>query len=197
MAKARPIPDLGEDDPFATVAARVVEQRARELIEHAHDVLDTTDIERVHDMRVATRRLRAALEVFEPCFPPKRYKAALREVKALADALGRRRDPDVTLEELDRFADGAGPADRPGVRSLAATLRNEQARANLALAPMVTPERLAALRERLAGLAAAADALIEPPRATRPVDVPAAERPARSGRFSEPAPATINGDEPR
>ena len=32
-------------------------------------VLDVGDIERVHDMRVATRRLRAALEIFGPCFP--------------------------------------------------------------------------------------------------------------------------------
>ena len=44
-----------------------------ELAEHAEGVLDTGDIERVHDMRVATRRLRAALEIFEPCFPAKPY----------------------------------------------------------------------------------------------------------------------------
>ena len=49
-------------------------------------MLDTSDIERVHDMRVATRRLRAALEVFEPCFPAKPYAQTLREVKRLADA---------------------------------------------------------------------------------------------------------------
>ena len=65
------------------------------------DVLDIGDIERVHDMRVATRRLRAALEVFEPCFPKKRLSAALSEVKALADALGERRDRDVTIAALD------------------------------------------------------------------------------------------------
>ena len=49
-------------------------------------MLDIDDPERVHDMRVATRRLRAAMEVFEPCFPRKRFRKALREVKALADA---------------------------------------------------------------------------------------------------------------
>ena len=40
-------------------------------------VLDVSDIERVHDMRVATRRLRAALEVFRPCFPRAEFKATL------------------------------------------------------------------------------------------------------------------------
>ena len=42
------------------------------------DVLDVADIERVHDMRVATRRLRAALEVFEPCFPAEPVRGGAR-----------------------------------------------------------------------------------------------------------------------
>ena len=156
MAKSRPIAEIGKDDAFASVAARVVETRTQELVEHSEGVLDLGDIERLHDMRVATRRLRASLEVFQPCFPKKRYKNAHREVKGLADALGERRDRDVTLEELDRFAAGLGAADRPGVRSLAAAVRDEQAEANLRLAPSVTAERVAALAERLLSLAAAA-----------------------------------------
>ena len=67
-------------------------------------MLDLDDIERVHDMRVATRRLRAAIEVFAPCFPRKRHRAALKQVKALADALGERRDRDVAIEPLEGFA---------------------------------------------------------------------------------------------
>ena len=63
--------------------------------------MDTADIEGVHDMRVATRRLRAAMEIFAPCFPKKRHRGALREVKGLADLLGTRRDPDVMIERLD------------------------------------------------------------------------------------------------
>ena len=64
-------------------------------------VLDVDDIERVHDMRVATRRLRAALEIFGPCFPRQELKAALRQVKELADALGERRDRDVAIATLE------------------------------------------------------------------------------------------------
>jgi CHAD domain-containing protein len=131
--------------PYALAAARLLEVRAAELREHARDVLDISDIERVHDMRVATRRLRAALEVFEPCFPRKRYKAALRDIKALADALGERRDRDVTIAELERVAAGLAAADRPGVESLIEELRAEQGTANEALAPFISAERLAAL----------------------------------------------------
>ena len=56
-------------------------------------------------MRVATRRLRAALEVFGPASRPSRLKQVLAEVKALADALGERRDRDVAIAALGSFAE--------------------------------------------------------------------------------------------
>jgi CHAD domain-containing protein len=156
VAKARAIPDLGQDDRYAAAAARVVEVRARELVELAAGVLDTDDIEPLHDMRVASRRLRAALEVFEPCFPPKAYKAALRDVKALADALGERRDRDVHIDALTEFAEAIGSADRPGVEILIGRMRDEQSEANRALEPMVDELRLGSLTKRLDALAASA-----------------------------------------
>src|SRR6478735_8585866 len=103
MARARAIPGLGPDIAMREAAGRTVEIRAREVFSFAEGVLDTTEIERVHDMRVATRRLRAALEVFAVCFPARAFKSVLRDVKELADALGMRRDPDVALLSLDRI----------------------------------------------------------------------------------------------
>src|SRR5918992_1656738 len=110
MAKAREMAGLRGDDRFWEVAVRVVSTRADELLEHSEGALDTTDIERVHAMRVASRRLRAAMEIFAPCFPRKRHKAALKEVKQIADALGERRDRDVAIEALEAFADSVAQA---------------------------------------------------------------------------------------
>jgi CHAD domain-containing protein len=152
MAKAREIPGLHAELSYREAAARTVAVRAQELFDHAEGVLDTSAIERVHDMRVATRRLRAALEVFEPCFEPKRFSRVLSEVKALADVLGERRDPDVTIAALVEFAGDVGKADRPGVESLIAQLRGEQSAANEALAPVVSAARLAKLDKRLSRL---------------------------------------------
>jgi CHAD domain-containing protein len=157
MAKARDIPDLDPDVPYALAAARVVRVRADELVEHGEGVLDVGQIERVHDMRVATRRLRAALEVFRPCFPQAEFKPALAEVKAVADALGERRDRDVTIAALEDFGEALPAPDRPGIESLVAELRIEQAEVNDELAEQIDPSRVAALRERLESLAAAAE----------------------------------------
>lgn len=153
MARARQVP-LDCDEPFAQAAALVVGVRAVEVFEHSDGVLDLAEPERVHDMRVATRRLRAAMEVFAPCFPRERLRRALKDVKALADALGARRDCDVEIELLARFAaeDETDRVDREAIAAMVAGLREEQARANEALAPCVAEERLAKLRRRLAKL---------------------------------------------
>ena len=159
MAKARPVEGLKSEDAYAAAAAKIVAVRAREVADHSQNVLDVTDIERVHDMRVATRRLRAALEIFEPCFPAQQYREALTEVKAVADALGERRDADVAITALERFAAGLASPDRPGVASLIERIRTEQAEANVRLEAFVQPRRLAALSERLAELGGEAEAI--------------------------------------
>jgi len=127
--------------------------RSKEVFAHSRGVLDLEDVERVHDMRVATRRLRAALEIFEPCFPHERHRKALKKVKALADALGERRDADVEIAMLEGLVDEAAEADRGALRVLIDGLRARQVEANEALAPYVAPRRLKKLRRRLKKLA--------------------------------------------
>ena len=156
MARAREIPDLDCDAPFAEAAALVIRLRAEELFEQSRGVLDTGDIERVHDMRVATRRLRAAMEIFEDCFPPKRWRKALKRVKAVADALGERRDRDVAIEFLDGFSGKVRGTDRDRLAAVIDGLREEQVDANEQLASAVDEKRLAKLRRRLDRLVEAA-----------------------------------------
>jgi CHAD domain-containing protein len=155
MAKAREIEGLAATTPFAQAAAATVAVRAQEVFDHAAGVLDLQDIERVHDMRVATRRLRAVLEIYAPCFPRKAHKRVLRDVKALADALGARRDPDVQLEALRAFAGTAGEADQEGLDLLAARMREDQARGNAQLEAALGRMQESGLRGRLEELVAA------------------------------------------
>jgi CHAD domain-containing protein len=152
VAGARKV-ELDCEGSFSQAAARAVKVRSKEVSAHSEGVLDLGEVERVHDMRVATRRLRAALEIFEPCFPPKRRRKALKKVKALADALGERRDADVEIAALEGLLDEAAEADRGALLALIEELRARQVEANEALAPYVTPKRLKKLRRRLKKLA--------------------------------------------
>jgi len=195
MAKARDIEALDCDMPYARAAAHIVAVRAQELFAHADGVLDVTDIERVHDMRVATRRLRAVLEIFAPCFPAGEHKAALRDVKRLADALGGRRDPDIQLAALERFEQATAKADAPGIEAFTRRLREEQAAANAALAAALAEAEADDLEGRLERLVAAAAGVPEAPAAEAPAapaprpDAPAAEPPVLDPPVAEvPAP---------
>ena len=156
MAKAADI-GVTPDEPYALAGARIVRVRAAELAVLSEGVLDTADIERVHDMRVASRRLRAVLEIFAPCFPKSEFKAVLRDVKALADALGERRDPDVHIDAMVAFAREVTAAQRPGIERLVERLRERQAAGNVILAAALDAVEASDLHGRLLALAEAAE----------------------------------------
>jgi CHAD domain-containing protein len=158
MAKAREIPGLDGRAPFREAAANVVSVRSAELFDQSANVLDTSDIERVHDMRVATRRLRAVLEIFAPCFEPTLHRGVLGDVKSLADALGERRDPDVHIDALQTFEAAVAEADRPGIESLVARLRQDQAAGNTTVSRALEELERSDLGGRLRALCEAAEA---------------------------------------
>jgi CHAD domain-containing protein len=156
VAKALEI-DVDPFEPYALAGARIVCARADELFSHGDEVLDTSDIERVHDMRVASRRLRAVLEIFEPVFPRGDFKTVLRDVKALADALGERRDPDVHIEAMQALEAAVQATNRPGIEALVERQRARQAAGNATLTAALEHVRESDLHTRLHSLADGAE----------------------------------------
>jgi CHAD domain-containing protein len=141
---------LSASQPFAQAAHEIVGERAEAVFaSRPKAVLDLGEIEGVHAMRVATRRLRAALEVFGPCLGRRDGARVLNEVKALAAALGERRDRDVQLELLDRLQAGCDGAERRALGLLARQLRDEQLEANEELEKALRHAKRIGLRRRL------------------------------------------------
>jgi CHAD domain-containing protein len=101
---------------------------------------------------VATRRLRAVLEIFAGAFAPQAVGPVLDDVKALADALGARRDPDVQIERFAALGAELGPAEQAGIALLLAQLRDEQQAANRALAAALEQAHAGDLPGRLQAL---------------------------------------------
>lgn len=58
------------------------------------------DADAIHDTRVATRRLRAALRHLEPCFPAQEVERLNVAARGLARTLGELRDMDIVEENL-------------------------------------------------------------------------------------------------
>ena len=134
MAKARRV-RIDPDAPFAAAASETLKIRGPELLEFKEGTLDGSDIEQLHSMRVATRRLRAALEVYAGCFPRRRHRQLLGLVKETADALSEARDLDVQVDYLTGYRTHAPVADRAGIDSLIMLLRARRAEADAHLAP--------------------------------------------------------------
>jgi CHAD domain-containing protein len=145
---------LSAQQSYVEAAAAVISARSEAVFAcRTRDVLDLGEIEGVHAMRVATRRLRAALEVFGPCLAGKHRGRALAEVKTLAAALGERRDRDVQLELLTRLAAECDGSERRALAVLVRELRSEQDEANRDLAKALVRAKRTGLRRRLARLA--------------------------------------------
>ena len=132
-----PPPDLGPtslgDDPsVGDVAFSVLRRNLAVMVAHESGTRLGEDVEDLHDMRVATRRMRAALALFADVLPV-RARHVRVELGWLADALGDVRDLDVQLERLDDWMADVAEEDRRALGELAAVLGRERrmARENL------------------------------------------------------------------
>lgn len=84
------------------------------------------NIEGVHDVRVASRRLRAAMDVAVECFPGSWYGSLHQVAKEITGALGEVRDRDVLIEHLTAEREQAAAGDRPGIDRLIARVIRER-----------------------------------------------------------------------
>ena len=84
----------------ANIAFReIVWECINQLQLNQHVVLQTSDIEGVHQMRIALRRLRSAFSLFKLILGHKKCAFILSELKWLSDILGKARDIDVLLAQ--------------------------------------------------------------------------------------------------
>ncbi len=78
-------------------ARQLILERVAQLAQHEEGTRAGEDIEALHDMRVASRRLREALEIFQFCFLPKVYDRLYERTRRVTRALGHARNADVAV----------------------------------------------------------------------------------------------------
>jgi CHAD domain-containing protein len=80
------------------IATRIIlHERGTELFTCWRNVLKTRDPEDIHDLRVASRRLREGLTLFSPCYPARTIEAIDKRVKKLTRLLGDMRNTDEAI----------------------------------------------------------------------------------------------------
>src|SRR5574340_240314 len=103
------------------------------LVQEMSGVRRGDDIEAVHSMRVATRRLRATLPLFGPSLAGKRHLEWIKTARGITRALGEARDSDVQIEHVSAFLAPLQPPYRSGARRLLLRLKQQR----IALQPKV------------------------------------------------------------
>ena len=109
------------DLSFCAFGVKTLLKHLSRMTRQAENVRDraSEDPEYVHQMRIASRRLRSALPVFETCFAPSDYQSWGREIKKITRALGEARDTDVQLLFLeDRIKSMPEDPCLPGIQRL-------------------------------------------------------------------------------
>ncbi|MBA3470453.1 MAG: CHAD domain-containing protein [Herpetosiphonaceae bacterium] len=108
------------------------------------------DPEGVHQMRVATRRLRAVLAALaETVYDPAEVRKLRRGLRIWATTLGEVRDPDVFLAALDSAATQLPPESAAELAPLRTVLIERRERGRKALLDLLDSKKTAAFAERL------------------------------------------------
>lgn len=145
MAKAKEIEGLDCAAPALQEMKRALLVRLEEISALRAAALDFSDIEGVHDMRVATRRLRGLLRDFEP-FLAKNISS--KRLKAVADALGAVRDADVHIVALEKLAAHESEEIVVGIEEIIEARRTHRTSAREQLEHAITEDSLAATQKK-------------------------------------------------
>jgi len=127
------------DESFCLFGAEAVLKRLEALEQEIDGVCKADDIECIHRMRVASRRLRSTFAIFEECF--KNTKRWRRQIRSITRILGSARDLDVQIDFLQSFLnDLTEQRYIPGINRL--ILRLQQKRENIQLKVISKMEQL-------------------------------------------------------
>lgn len=103
MAKAWKIPYFNPDQELNICLRKILRTRFNEMYSYEKGTIEAADIEYLHDMRVSSRRVQAALKIFRDAFSRKKFNAIYSQLRTAIRALGEVRHYDVLIDMLNEF----------------------------------------------------------------------------------------------
>lgn len=99
------------EEPDQTFCRQILEVRIRALLQELVLLKGKMRKRSIHDTRVQSRRMRAALEAFEDLFPPRPWKSLYTRVRRITKGLGKVRQTEVMLALLKKSTNRGDMAD--------------------------------------------------------------------------------------
>jgi CHAD domain-containing protein len=141
-------PGLEADDSMAQAACKTLYFHFQRMLYHEPGTRLGEDIEELHDMRVATRRMRAALPVFRAYLDREQMAPFVKGLRRTGRALGAVRDLDVFWEKTQVYLDGLSPEQQSGLHPLRVVWEAERERARERMLAYLDSERYARFAQR-------------------------------------------------
>jgi CHAD domain-containing protein len=115
-------PKIAADEPMSEAGRKILYTHFCRMLENEEGTRLGEDPEALHDMRVATRRMRAAFQLFAPYFTPEALAPFGKSLKLTGRALGAVRDLDVLMVKAQAFQSGQDEGSGAGSQPLAPLL---------------------------------------------------------------------------
>jgi CHAD domain-containing protein len=179
MARAKQIDGIECDAAAAAGIRLVLLSRIEEMCALRDRALKWSDPEGVHDMRVASRRLRGALRDFLPYLRRRPLASSLSHMRKLARSLGGVRDYDVAIATLKKTAAKAPHEVAVGIRKFADLRQEALEEARIKLTSVLYAEFMSELQSELIKALDAAVGPTQKRKASKQTQVPAASIPYR------------------
>jgi CHAD domain-containing protein len=160
--------EVSPDDPWPEAGRKVLRFHLGRMLTRVPGAIAGEDIEEVHAMRVAARRMRAAWRVFGDGFERdtvRRYREDLREV---GGRLGAVRDLDVLIGIAAAYADHASARQREGLAPLVAAWDERREARRVELVELLESERFGRFVEEYVEFATSEDRAAIPAAAHAP-----------------------------
>ena len=129
------IEDISPDETLEVCARQIIVNYFHQMMSYREGAKDGSDIEFVHEMRVTSRRLRAAMDNFADCFPEKAFKKHYKKIKLITQTMGAVRDLDVLIARFEKELGTLPEAEQADIRRLIEHLQQERENAQK---PMLT-----------------------------------------------------------
>ena len=117
--------NISPDETLEVCARRIIANYFHQMMSYKEGAKAGNDIEFVHEMRVTSRRLRAAMDNFVDCFPEKAFNKHYKQVKSITRTLGAVRDLDVLIARFKKEFVTLPEAEQADIRGLIEHLQQE------------------------------------------------------------------------
>ncbi len=141
-------PGLEADDSMVEAARKTLYFHFQRMRYHEPGTRLGEDIEELHDMRVATRRMRAAFRVFGDHLDMEQLKPVLKGLRRTGRALGAVRDLDVFWEKTQHYLDTLPPAQQGDLDPLREVWEAEREQARARMLTHLDSDRYIQFKER-------------------------------------------------